>query len=56
MKRESGDYWVQFEGEWYVAEYISSPKESIWYLTSSDIALCEDEFSEIDERQIIRQS
>lgn len=51
--REPGFYWVKFAGYWQVA-YWSNFNIS-WYLASSPAQHSDNDFSEIDERRIVRE-
>lgn len=54
-KRESGFYWIleDNENEWEAAEYFSDT--NVWNLTGSDLPYFDEDFLEIDERQIKRE-
>jgi hypothetical protein len=54
--REEGYYWVKWEGEYHIAQYIIDEDKGggHWGLTFCDEWISESEFTEIDERQIKR--
>ena len=55
-KRESGFYWVKVKGnppEWWVGEYFDTT--GVWCLCGLEGEFDDDNFLEIDERQIKRQ-
>jgi hypothetical protein len=56
--RENGFYWVRDTVEWVIAEWHgdSIPCLSRWMLTSTDERFYDDEFQEIDELRIVRNS
>lgn len=61
MGRKSGFYWVNYKGEWRVAEYISKDDSTIksyggvWGLVGKQQFFCDNNFDEIDENIIIRK-
>lgn len=60
MERKSGFYWVKYDGEWRVAEYISEKDASmksyggVWGLVGKQQFFCDHNFDEIDETPILR--
>ena len=51
--RENGFYWVKFAGYWQVSYW--SKFNICWYLASSLRRAADEDFSEIDERRIVRE-
>jgi len=49
MERESGFYWVKYQGELEVAEFTSG---SMWYLAGNEIAYTSNEMDEINETKL----
>jgi hypothetical protein len=54
MKRRSGYYWVNLFGEWYIGQFYGN-FETIHDWQVNGEAYMEEEFDEIDEKQIIRE-
>jgi hypothetical protein len=55
MKRESGYYWVKYEGsEWVIGQYYQP--SNIWRIDAYPYYKYNDELTEIDERRIVRNS
>lgn len=50
--RQSGFYWVKYDGKWTIAEYTSYSGQSEWYVTGNDCYFISEEFDEIDENRI----
>lgn len=50
--RQSGYYWVKFNGKWIIGEW--NRYVMIWSICGSDRILLDGELSEIDERPIVR--
>ena len=50
MKREDGFYWVFLDDEWVVAKW----DYGVWWTTEFDTPSTDDEFTQIDERRIVR--
>ena len=53
--REPGFYWVEFCGEWTVAQLVHSRSKYCWWTVNDEDVYCEDDFEEIDENRIIRK-
>lgn len=50
MTRETGYYWVVFNGDWTIGYYDADDKD--WYLFADDQPWKEEDFVEIDERKL----
>lgn len=58
MERESGYYWVNYQGEWGVALWYKESKDSngCWLTAGNEATIDFDSlFEEIDERRIVRE-
>lgn len=53
MKRASGFYWVNYCGDWLIAEYLAD--SSYWWVVGSEEVFDDSDFDQIDERRIVRQ-
>ena len=51
MKRQAGFYWVKFQSEWEIAEYLNI---DCWRRFSLSRYYADHHFTEIDERRIVR--
>lgn len=52
--RKTGYYWVKYDGEWQIA-YWYQQVVGRWEWDHNDRSRTDDEFEEIDEKQIIRE-
>lgn len=58
--REPGYYWVRNKyGEWFISEWynlnIGDENRYYWIITGIDIEYFDKDFTEIDERKIVRE-
>lgn len=54
--RDVGFYWVRYNGNWHIAKYHITPLgDMLWFMTGDRFAHAETDFTEIDERPIVRE-
>ncbi len=54
VDRKEGYYWVKYRGQFIVVEYIIGITENWWKIMDSENYYLDENFEEIDERQICR--
>lgn len=59
--RQSGYYWVKYDGKWIVAEfeyflYKNGDEYKIWQVAGLELSFYDNEFDEIDETRIERKT